>query len=261
MQRPPWPTDDEAEAERGRLQAIKESTPKELDFGAGDIVRLVNPHGLHYGSPNDWVTTGVGKVIVGGARLGYGCEATGDDYLVAVGGQRVWAKSWELSLLFAEPRLPPAEELEQEKKRRHMERDRRVADAEQKEKSRRERLNALKKRQASMRTPRARPDGEESEVTREQTAEAGVDAGSQEGVSWIARASAARISHGKAAAVAEACFLHAWCIAHAVGLCRVGWSRTMRQISKHWTCNYQQCNRVDVVERANKPDCVCRPPC
>ncbi len=140
-------------------------------------MRLTNPHELHYGSPKDWVTTGVGKVIVGGARLGYGCEVTGDEYLVEVGAQRVWAKAWELSLIFAAVRLSPAEEIEQEKKRRRMERDRRIAGAEQIEKRRRERLSALKKRQAAMKTPRDPPAGEE------RAADAEPDVDSQEGVS------------------------------------------------------------------------------
>lgn len=185
MQRPPCPRDAEAEAERERLQAIKDSTPEELSFGAGDVVRLKTPHDLHYGSPKDWVTTGVGKVIVGGARLGYGCEATGDEYLVEVGAQRLWVKVWELSLLFAAPRLSPAEELEQEKKRRHMERDRRVAAAEQIEQRKYERLSALKKRQAAMKTPRLPSAGAGSEVTREQVADIEPDADSQQRVSWI----------------------------------------------------------------------------
>ena len=57
-------------------------------------MRLTNPHELHYGSPQGWVTTGVGTVIVGGARLGYGSEASGGEYLCEIGGRRLWAKEW-----------------------------------------------------------------------------------------------------------------------------------------------------------------------
>lgn len=162
MQRPAGSLDKDTE--RKAQQPDSPSSSTSSDFGAGDVVQLKNPKALHYGGPKDWVTTGVGKVIVGGARLGYGSEITGGEYLCEVGGRRLWAKEWELSLMFAAPRLPPAEELEQEKKRRQMEREKRVANIEQNHKRSRARLEALKVRQAAAKSPRGDPAGEETEV-------------------------------------------------------------------------------------------------
>lgn len=160
----------DTEAELQSLRVKCNRTPEVTDFGAGDVVRLINPQELHYGCPQDWVTTGVGKVIVGGARLGYGSNISGGDYLIQVGGRRLWAKEHELSLLFAEPRLSHAEEIQQEQKRREIERQKRLAELESGQKRSRARLTTLEKKrqnQEAAQAPRDYHAGEEQELPTE----------------------------------------------------------------------------------------------
>lgn len=93
------------------------------------------------------VMVGVGTVIVGGTRLGYGNEVTGGgEYLVEVGGRRLWAKETELMLVHAVPRLPVEEEIIQERHRREVERGKRQATIEAQVALQNARTEALKVR-------------------------------------------------------------------------------------------------------------------
>ena len=125
------------------------------DFGSGDVVRLNDPKALHYGAPKDWITTGVGTVIVGGTRLGYGSEISGGgEYLLDIGGRRLWAKETELMLVHGVPRAPVEEEIELERLRRSTERGKRRAAVEAQEALATARMEALKVRTAAKKSPR-----------------------------------------------------------------------------------------------------------
>ena len=98
----------------------------------GDVVRLKNPQALHYGAPRNWLTTGVGKIIIGGERHGFkGTSREGgeQEYLLSVGGVRLWAKQSEMNLIYAAPRLTHEEERQNERSRRSSERQAREARA------------------------------------------------------------------------------------------------------------------------------------